>query len=458
MGKGPSTFDVIVVGAGPAGLAAASIAAEHGLRVAVIEATPWLGGQIWRGEQARPSSAQAQRWFARLQASGAEVLLNTAAVAAPVPGVLLAESPDGAMEIRWQRLVLAVGARELLLPFPGWTLPGVIGAGGLQALVKAGWPVAGKRIVVAGSGPLLFAVAANLRQDGAKVVQVTEQTPWTRLIGFGMKLPFLAPSKLIQAAEYQLRLLGIGYRAGCWPVSVQGKDHVEAVTLRAGRRTWTIPCDVLACGFNLVPNLEMPHLMGCRIEDDVVCVNPWQETSVPNVYCAGEPTGVGGVDRAIVEGQIAGYAIACEKDRAKQLFGSRGRARRFTEAMDRGFALRQEVRHLAQPDTIVCRCEDVRLRQLEPYDTPQAAKLHTRCGMGTCQGRICGAALRALFGWEGPSVRPPIFPARIDTLMHMEVEPPNPPSLRKEPHEPPLETQGHSHRESEASVSHPGLH
>jgi len=449
---------VVVIGAGPAGLAAASTAAGHGLRVAVIEATPWLGGQIWRGEQAKPCTAQSRLWFSKIRASGAQVLLNTAAVAAPAQGVLLAESQDGAAEIRWQRLVLAVGARELLLPFPGWTLPGVYGAGGLQTLVKTGWPVAGKRAVVAGSGPLLFAVAANLRQAGAKVVRVVEQTPWARLFGFGMKLPFLAPSKLVQAAGYQLRLLGVWYRAGCWPVSVQGKDHVEAVTLRAGRKTWTVRCDLLACGFNLMPNLELPHLLGCLVQDNAVCVNPWQETSVPHVYCAGEPTGVGGVDRALVEGQIAGHAAADRKDLAKGLFGQRTRARRFTEAMDQGFSLRPEVRHLARPDTVVCRCEDVRLRQLEPHASLHAAKLHTRCGMGACQGRVCGAALHALFGWEGPSVRPPVFPVRIDTLLHGAAGASSPPFSRKESHDAPSDTQGDRRRQGETPVPHTGLH
>ena len=430
MSRPQDAFDVVVVGAGPAGMATASVAAEKGLRVAVLDATPWLGGQIWRGEQAKPSCAGARRWFTRFQASGAQVLLHTAAVAAPAPGVLLAESPEGPREIRWQNLILAVGARELLLPFPGWTLPNVVGAGGLQALVKAGWPVAGKRIVVAGSGPLLFPVAANLRQAGARIVLVAEQTRWSSLIRFGSTLPVLAPSKLIQAATYQLRLLGIRYRAGCWPVAAQGKEQVEGVTLRCGRKTWTVACDVLACGFNLVPNLELPQLLGCRIEDDRVCVDPWQETSVPRVYCAGEPTGVGGVDRAIVEGQIAGFAVTGQRDQARHLFSARGRGRLFARTLDRGFALREEVRHLATPDTIVCRCEDVTRRQLEPYDNWRAAKLQTRCGMGACQGRICGRAVRELFGWRPQSIRPPVFPTRVATLMDVAVEPGQPLSAK----------------------------
>jgi D-hydroxyproline dehydrogenase subunit alpha len=292
-----------------------------------------------------------------------------------------------------------------------------MGAGGLQTLARAGWPMAGKRVVVAGSGPLLFSVAAHLRQAGAKVVLVAEQTSWIGLLRFGLTLPVLSPGKLVQAAVYQMRLLGIRYRPGCWPVSAHGKAQVEGVTLSTGARTWTVPCDVLACGFNLVPNLELPRLLGCSIVHDKVSVDLWQQTSVANVYCAGEPTGLGGVDRALIEGQIAGLAITGQQDRARRLFASRGRTWLFSHTLERGFALRDEVRHLASPGTIVCRCEDVTLRQLQAYDNWRAAKLHTRCGMGACQGRICGEAVRTLLGWQPQSVRSPVFPTRIVTLV-----------------------------------------
>ena len=414
--KRQARFDVVVVGAGPAGIASACIAAEEGLTVAVVETTGRPGGQIWRLEQAASMPRQGRRWLSRFQASGARLLLGSTAVAAPAADVLLTESRQGPLEIRWKKLILATGARELLLPFPGWTLANVVGAGGLQVLVKAGWPVAGKRVVVAGSGPLLFSVAAGVRKAGAKVVVLAEQTSWLHLFGFGAFLPVLAPSKLIQAAEYQTRLLGVRYRPGCWPVSAQGRDQVESVTLSTGSKTWTIPCDVLACGFNLVANLELPRLLGCRIVDGRVTVDPWQETSVPNVYCAGEPTGLGGVDRALIEGQIAGFAVTGQQDRARRLFRSRGRAWMFSRTLDRGFALRQEVLHLARPDTIVCRCEDVTLGQLQGYDRWRDARLHTRCGMGTCQGRICGGAVQALFGWQTAAVRPPVFPTSIGAL------------------------------------------
>src|SRR5512143_529901 len=115
--------DIAVVGAGPAGLAAASVAAENGRRVALVDDTPWLGGQIWRGQQAKPTAPQAREWIERVRRSGATILSSTSVIASPRTGVLLVEHPDGGREIHWQHLILATGARELFLPFPGWTLP-----------------------------------------------------------------------------------------------------------------------------------------------------------------------------------------------------------------------------------------------------------------------------------------------------------------------------------------------
>jgi len=416
-------FDVVAAGAGPAGIAAACLAAESGLRTAILDATPWVGGQIWRGQEAKRTSGAARRWLDRLNASGAQVIRQAAVVDAPRPGALLVETPEGVLEVSWRKLVLAVGARELFLPFPGWTLPGVVGVGGLQVMVKSGWPLAGKRIVVAGSGPLLFAAAAEFRSAGADVLLVAEQANLPRLARFGMSLPRLAPRKLVQAAGYQARLLGIRYRTSCWPVEARGADRVEAVDLRTGSRTFTLACDVLACGFGFSPNPELPRLLGCRVEGGEVRVDDWQETSVSGVYCAGEPTGIGGEDRALIEGRIAGHAIAGQARRAERLFKARSRTRAFSRAMARGFALREDVKRLARPETIVCRCEDVAYRELAKYGDGRSAKLQTRCGMGPCQGRICGGAVRMIFGWEPDSSRPPVFPIEVAALRESGADP-----------------------------------
>lgn len=409
-------FDVVVVGAGPAGLAAASAAAECGCRVAVLDDTPWLGGQIWRGEQRKATLPEARRWIERFQRSGATLLDRTSVMASPRPGVLIGESPQGSCEVRYQKLILATGARELFLPFPGWTLPGMIGPGGLLALVKNGWPVEGKRIVVAGTGPLLLAVAAGLKKHGAHIVSINEQVPMSQIMGFGVGL-LRYPSKLRQGIEVKMRLLGVPYRCSVWPVRAEGDSQVRSVTLTNGRKSWTESCDLLACGFNLTPNVELPLAVGCELRDGFVAVDEWQATSVENVFCAGEPTGIGGADCSLVEGRIAGYAAAGRIEEARQQFACRSRWHTFGGAMAEAFALRSELRTLATDDTILCRCEDVTLGRVKRFNGWRDAKLHTRCGMGACQGRTCGAAAKVIFTTGMESVRPPVFPARISSLM-----------------------------------------
>ena len=184
--------DVLVVGAGPAGIAAACTAASTGRRVTLVDDTPWLGGQIWRGEQARPRNAQAAKWISRLRNSGAQLLDRTSIIAAPGLGLLLGERNEAPMEFEWNKLIIATGARELFLPFPGWTLPGVMGPGGLLSLVKNGWPISGKTVAIAGSGPLLLATAAGLQHYGAKVISISEQAPFSRLCSFSLQVGFLS--------------------------------------------------------------------------------------------------------------------------------------------------------------------------------------------------------------------------------------------------------------------------
>src|ERR1043166_5972546 len=171
------SYDFVIVGAGPAGLAAACAAAESRATVAVVDETPWLGGQIWRGAKTQNTNPQACQWLRRFRQTNATILDGTSVIGSPKAGILLAESDQKSLQIQYKKLILATGARELFLPFPGWTLPGVMGPGGLQSLAKNGWPVNGKRVVIVGSGPLLLAVAIGLERLGATVVSISEQAP-----------------------------------------------------------------------------------------------------------------------------------------------------------------------------------------------------------------------------------------------------------------------------------------
>ena len=151
-------------------------------------------------------------------------------------------------------------------------------------------------------------------------------------------------------------------------------------------------------------------------------VDDYQRTSVPGIFCAGEPTGIGGLELSLVEGQIAGLAAAGRETAAQPLFAEREKLRRFARVLDRTFTLRAELRSLPLPETIVCRCEDVTCSHLAPHTSWRAAKLQTRCGMGPCQARICGPAAGFLFGWAQDSIRPPVFPTRFENLITLSPE------------------------------------
>jgi D-hydroxyproline dehydrogenase subunit alpha len=415
-------FDIVVVGAGPAGLTAATAAARAGKRVALLDENLRAGGQIWRASLGKQQSDRTKaRAIASFEASGAALFTGRQVVDARMPGELnvWVETTQRLETFAFGQLILATGARERFLPFPGWTLPGVFGAGGLQALVRSGYEVRGKRVVVAGTGPLLLAVAAHLKQDGAEIVSVHEQAPMRRLVLFGAGL-LSRPAKIRLGFGFRAELAGVPYRAGSWVVEAEGVERVTGVRLSDGRNPWTTSCDLVACGFHLVPNIELAAMLGCRNTEGAVQVDSDQQTSLAGVYCAGEPTGVAGLDAAMVQGEIAGLSAAGCRQEAAALHRKRDAEAAFGRAMSRAFALRKELLNLAKPDTIICRCEDVRFGQVRAHATHQGswtdAKLQTRCGMGSCQGRMCGPALETMFGWRNTSVRPPLFPIPVAAL------------------------------------------
>jgi NADPH-dependent 2,4-dienoyl-CoA reductase/sulfur reductase-like enzyme len=409
-------YDVLVVGAGPAGLAAAQTAASHGARTGLIDAQALPGGQVWRHDIRRASSRAARRavsaleqvaWLARHSVVDAE------------PHALRVEHPDGAGVLRYDALVLATGARELLLPFPGWTLPGVTGAGGLQALAKQGWPVAGKRVLVSGSGPLLLAVAATLRAHGAKLLGIHEQASPTAVHAFARQLRHW-PARAVQAIGLRTRLAGVAYRFGSFVRRADGDGRLQSVEIEGPGGMQRIECDLLATGYGLVPNIELAHLLGCALDTHAtharVQVDALSRTSIAGIYAAGELCGIGGLAAARIEGAIAGNMASGAQAAADALLPARDRARRFAELLSTHFALDPRLYALATPQTTVCRCEDVSLAELDGYADARDARLATRCGMGACQGRICGSALAELGRFPRGGFRPPLFPARLATL------------------------------------------
>lgn len=441
---------VAVVGAGPAGMAAAVAARSCGAQVLLLDDNPDVGGQVWR----RVRGGAAGEWRERVKQSGAEIrggvtVFDAARIGGRVR--LRCESAAGARVIDAERVVLATGARELFLPFPGWTLPGVYGVGGLQALVKNGLDVRGKRIVVGGTGPLLLAVAAYLSERGAKVELIAEQAERSQMLGFAGAM-MRQPGKLLQGAKLRASIIDVEYRFGAWIGEARGDDRVRRVVMNDGR---VIEVDAIACGYGLVGNTQLAQVLGAGIwhqasgiggrkegtrhlalgtrgegSEEVkrstdLRTGPWHggvvvddvmRTSVDGVLCAGEPLGIGGVETSLVEGMMAGYTAAGREELARGLIPRRRRERAFAAAMERAFALREDVLRLARPETIVCRCEDVTMARIAACDHWRGAKLLTRCGMGPCQGRVCGAAVEAMVGWAVRDVRPPVFPVSMNAL------------------------------------------
>lgn len=417
-------YDVLVVGAGPAGLAAAAAAAGNGARVGLLDVQPRAGGQVWRHDVGHRAPSLARRHIAAVREHPRVTWMAQTQVVAAERGAVLVEDPRQARWLGYGALILATGARELLLPFPGWTLPGVTGAGGLQALAKQGWPLRGRRLVVAGSGPLLLAAAATARSHEAHVLGIHEQAARSTMIRFASGL-WRWPEKALQAAVLRMRLGDVRYQCGSVVVAAHGDDQLSEIELDGpgGRRR--IACDYLAVGYGLVPDVRTAQMLGCHVEPEGaharVVVDAEQRSSIGNVFAVGEICGIGGRDCALVEGAIAACAATGTRAGLPALQRRRRHARAFAAHLREHFVLDPRVRALAEPDTLVCRCEDVPLRALEGLHDGRSAKLATRCGMGPCQGRICGSALAEL-GRPAPNgLRPPLFPARLATLAEAEV-------------------------------------
>ncbi|MBT2452008.1 FAD-dependent oxidoreductase [Streptomyces sp. ISL-43] len=456
--------DLAVVGAGPAGLAAAVTAAGLGLRVALLDAGDRPGGQYYRHPApglgaARPEAlhhgwdafASREAALRAHEAAGRitylpfhhvwTVVPDGAADPAAPEWILhaVAGPEEGHASLRARAVLLATGAYERQLPFPGWTLPGVVGAGGAQAMLKSGLVLPGKRVVVAGSGPLLLAVAGSLAAAGARVPAVVEAAAYT---GYAAHTPVLLrnPAKLAEAATYGSALLrhGIRFLTRHAVTEAHGSDRVEAVTVARLDRDWRpvtgtarrIPCDAVAVGHGLVPQLELATGLGCATAsgpDGAVALelDPDGRTSVPGIWSAGETGGIGGAQLALAEGEIAAHAVA-GRPVPPRLARTRTRLRAFGAAMGAAHRPGPGWTGWLREDTDVCRCEEVpagRIREaVEDLGARDArtVKLLTRAGMGWCQGRMCGPAVAALTGQDpAPDRRPLSCPVPLGHLAEL---------------------------------------
>jgi NADPH-dependent 2,4-dienoyl-CoA reductase/sulfur reductase-like enzyme len=402
--------DVAIIGAGPAGLSAAIAAAEQGKRVLVIDQGLRPGGQIWRHRDQRTLGAVPRRLLKRAAALEVRMLSDARIIDLDGPRDLLLQHGGRVVRHRADALILATGARERFLPFPGWTLPRVVGIGGLQALIKSGLTLRGAKVVIAGTGPLILPVASAAASAGASLLLVGEQVSRTALLRFGMHVLWNKRDAITDAVRYRWSFRRTPFRTSSWVVRADGDQAVERVTMQLNGDQRIIECDWLATGAGLVPNTELAQLIGCTLAGDAIAVDSRQATSVSGVWAAGECTGVKGDAGAMAEGEIAGRAAAGDLAgaNASSLQAARKAAGVFADKLGTTFALRPELLDLADADTIVCRCEGVRRGDLDPTWSQRQAKLWTRVGMGECQGAVCGPACGALFGWSANRARPPL--------------------------------------------------
>lgn len=401
--------DVLVVGAGPAGLSSAVAAAGRGKRVLILDLGLCAGGQIWRHRDPALLPGLGRRWLESARVAGVTIASGARVVDAVSPEELVVDFRGRLDRQRTRALIIATGAQERMLPFPGWTLPGVVGVGGLQALIKSGLKLNGSRVVIAGTGPLLFPVAATAEAAGADIRLVAEQVPFRTAAAFALGL-LARPSAIGQAIGYRWLFRNAPFRTDCWAVAADGDGRLRCVHLRHKGESTTIDCDWLAASGGLSPNTELAQLLGCAIDGDAIRVDASQATTVAGVWAAGECTGVKGDVAALGEGEIAGCAAAGDArgSRRPSLQRRRDAGRAFARRLARHFAPRAELLQLATPDTVICRCEDVRRGDIDPRWTQRQAKLWTRVGMGECQGAVCGPACAALFGWQPNIARPPL--------------------------------------------------
>ncbi|WP_226577566.1 FAD-dependent oxidoreductase [Acuticoccus sediminis] len=436
--------DVLIVGAGPAGLSAAAVTGAAGLSTLVIDEQAAPGGQIWRAAEAVGADP------VRHTALGSSYRGAMAAIAIARQHARFATesevvdvSPDSDVlwfdktartlhQTRARAILVATGAMERPVPFPGWTLPGVTGVGALQIALKQGGMVPDGPVVLAGQGPLLLLVAQQLAAFGvpiAATLDVAPAFPSRTALGalpgaIGADPGLVAKGAALAARRF---LSGSAYR-DIRDLEAVGAGRIEAVRFRAAGETVTIPTTRLAVHDGVIPNTQLTRLLGLahRWIDGQAAFAPQVDadglSSRENVWVAGDGAGIGGAERAAAQGAATARAIC----RALGTIPATGDTPRGTGArtfVDRLYAP-LPVSHFAADDTLLCRCEsvtfgDVRRVIADGATGPNRVKTATRCGMGPCQGRICGANLTRLVAEEtgraprdvgALRIRPPLKP------------------------------------------------
>ncbi|MGH8235874.1 MAG: FAD-dependent oxidoreductase [Steroidobacteraceae bacterium] len=454
-------YDVIVIGAGPAGLCAAVTANALGLRVLLLDEQAAPGGQVYRDVartcERRSTDAKllgrdyvrGLNLIERLGTSSVTYLPRTRVWHIDAARLTAYYCTDGQTQLaRASALILAHGAIERPLPIPGWTLPGVMAAGAAQTLLKSTGIVPSAPIVLAGNGPLLLLLATQLHKAGAEIALIAQTTRWQDYLRASTRMvsALRAPAYLSKGMRLQLDIArsSIATRHGLVSLSAQGTDRLEQVTLVFRNSTLRVPANVLLLHQGVIPNTQITRLLRLEHEYDSAAryfrprVNAFGESSRPGIFIAGDGTSILGARAAELSGRLAAWAIAARlgKISARQEVRATGPLRKQlgAERAARGFldALFPPSRIATSPEdaTLVCRCHEVTARQIaqtaqDGCGTADQVKASLRCGMGPCQGRLCAsvtAALIAATRGVAPAdmpmqhVRPPLQPLTLGEL------------------------------------------
>ena len=420
-----SSVDLAIVGAGPAGLAAAITAAEHGLKVVVIDEQSGPGGQIYRGIESvaaqrpahlailGPDYATGLDLVKRFRASGAEYLPQTSVWQIDAGRNVYTRSNGRAARIAAKQILIATGAMERPVPVPGWTLPGVMTCGAAQTLLKSNGAVPDGRFVLAGSGPLLLLLATQLLRAGVKPAAILETRPNFRAALRHLPGFLAAPGYLSKGWQLlsELRNAGVAVKSGVRTMRIRGSNRVQAIEYAWRGQTQSETADMVLLHQGIVPNANLALSLRCKHAWDEVqrCFRPsldaWGNTSVSGIQTAGDTGGIIGAQAAELSGHLAALGAACsvgkisasERDRLAQplraQINAHLKARPFLDALYRP---PQAMIAPPEPATMVCRCEEISAGEIRQIVTkqgcpgPNQMKSFARCGMGPCQGRLCG--------------------------------------------------------------------
>lgn len=431
-----NTHSAVIVGAGPAGIRAAEVLAQAGVTPIVIDEAPKPGGQIYRQQpDGFTRAADALYGFEHRKASALHHTANTLITSGRIdyrPETLVWDADDQYLyvtchgkhdSIPYDRLILATGATDRVLPFEGWTLPGVYTLGGAQIALKYQGCAIGNTVVMAGTGPLLYLLAYQYRKAGANVAAVLDTSPFPAVMT-GLRA-FAADARLMSKGLYYmiwLRARGVRIVHDVSAFQVNGGNRVESISWRTGTgpasSQQTLSCDAVACGFGLRSENQLAALLGCDFvfdEQDGAWqpqVNEHGQSSRPNVYLAGDGMRIGGADMAELTGRHCAYGllhdltVAYDMKQSTKLAKRIKRGRQTRRLIDAMFAPPTHWLDTASDALLVCRCEEIRagdIRQMLQSDTQAGLnrmKALSRVGMGRCQGRMCAAGAAQLLAHE----------------------------------------------------------